>query len=213
MLSLFSVLLQDVQRYIVMRMNMFGHGSGFNFQQLIEHYFHILGQWNDYKKDQGISADRVGGSAAYETLQKSWLEEIEDKVFTSFTFFREVRTFVNEALFLLWCRVFACSCCVIVAVTMLCVLLPCSHRSLSSCQARAVAMPLTVGGPEASRLDALVEWTKSFYDNKNGPPLETVVRNMCEADSVLRNHYKGIRTCSVATVSRSFCRSCCCSVT
>ena len=107
--KLFYFLLQDVQRYIVMRYNMFGAGSGFNFQQLVDHYFHVLKQWNNYKRSNSISAERLGGSSAYEVLLRAWLDESDDKIFTSFQFFREVRTFVNEdSFFYLCCRTHNC---------------------------------------------------------------------------------------------------------
>ena len=35
---------------------------------------------------KNISADKVGGSAAYEVFLRSWLDESEDKVFTSFQY-------------------------------------------------------------------------------------------------------------------------------
>ena len=83
---------------MVRRFNSFHSGNGFNFQQLVDHYDNIKKLWAEYCAANSISADKVGGSSAYEVLLRSWLVDIqEDKIFTSFPFYRELRTFVNEA--------------------------------------------------------------------------------------------------------------------
>ena len=64
---------------------------------------------------------------------------------------------------------------------------------MSCFYAQARSVTIEVDGVATSRLDTLIDWTKRYYDNKTGGvQLECVVRNMAEADSVLRNHYKGL---------------------
>lgn len=45
---------------------MFNKGSSFNMQQLVEHHNHLCKQWKGYTHVENISAEKVGGAAAYE---------------------------------------------------------------------------------------------------------------------------------------------------
>ena len=58
-----------MQKYAVMRFNMFNRGSSFNMQQLVAHNDDLCKQWRIYAQDEQITSERVGGSFAYEAAR------------------------------------------------------------------------------------------------------------------------------------------------